>query len=72
MFKSKPWLLFYLRGSFVIFVEHLSGFFLVQMVGDKILGDILALGHGEPVFSSGVLVDVVIEIIQFVLDDPQT
>ena len=72
MLKSKPWLLFYLRGSFVIFVEHLSGFILVQMVGDKILGDILTLGHGEPVFSSGVFVDVVIEIIQFVFNDPQT
>lgn len=40
------------------------------MVGDKILCDILTLGHGEPVFSSGVFVDVAIEIIQFVLDYP--
>ena len=72
MSKSKPWLLLYLRGSNVIFVEDLSSFILVQMVGDKILGDILALGHDEPVFSSWMFVDISTEIIQFVLDYPQT
>ena len=40
------------------------------MVDDEEVSDVLSLGHGQPVATAGVSVDVVLQVVEFVLDDP--
>lgn len=71
LLKRKPWFLLYWGLAFIKFGQNSPGFILVEVVGNEMLSDVLALGHGQPVFSSRMFVDIVAEIIQLVFNDPE-
>ncbi len=54
----------------VVLGEDISDFLFIEVVGDEEFCDILALGHVEPDLASGVPVDEVVEVVEFVFDDP--
>ena len=68
-FKAVPWNLIFGITN-IKFCENLSGLLFVEMVNNEEIGNILALGHGQPVFSSWVPVNEWGEIIEFILNDP--
>ena len=68
-FKAVPWNLIFGITN-VKFGKNLSGLLFIEVVNDEEIGDILALSHGQPVFSSWVPVNKWGKIIEFILNDP--
>lgn len=59
-----------LSFSDIILFEFLPCFVLVEVVDNEEVGNVLSLGHSEPVGSARVRVNERSEIIEFVLYDP--